>query len=141
MIPVKDGVFPESLDRFDGFIVTGSPASVHDPDPWVVLPMDHFCVEVNSGFVLFFFQPAPEALIWMEACPGSQWFARKLIEMGHGARIIPARFVKPYVKSNKADMVGAAAIAEAVTGPTMRLCGSCSPPQCPQAWPKLKRMT
>ncbi|MGB4826744.1 MAG: type 1 glutamine amidotransferase [Paracoccaceae bacterium] len=40
MIPVKDGVFPESLDRFDGFTVTGSPASVHDPDPWVALLMD-----------------------------------------------------------------------------------------------------
>ena len=75
----------------------------------------HFCLEFNSGFVLFFFQPAPEALIWTEACPGSQWFARKLIEMGHGARIIPARFVKPYVKSNKADMeIGRASCRERV---------------------------
>lgn len=40
--------------------------------------------------------------------------------MGHDARIIPARFVKPYVKSNKTDTVDAAAIAEAVTRPTMR---------------------
>lgn len=32
---VKDGVFPTDLDPFDGFIITGSPASVHDPDPWV----------------------------------------------------------------------------------------------------------
>ena len=56
----------------------------------------------------------------MEACPGSQWLARKLIGMGHDARIIPARFVKPYVKSNKTDTVDAAAIAEALTRPTMR---------------------
>lgn len=67
-----------------------------------------------------FFDLAPNALIGMEACPGSQWLARKLIEMGHDARIIPARFVKPYVKSNKTDTVDAAAIAEAVTRPTMR---------------------
>jgi transposase len=40
--------------------------------------------------------------------------------MGHDARIIPARFVKPYVKSNKSDTINAAPIAEAVTRPTMR---------------------
>jgi GMP synthase-like glutamine amidotransferase len=32
---VKDDVFPQSLVGIDGVIVTGSPASVHDPDPWV----------------------------------------------------------------------------------------------------------
>ena len=67
-----------------------------------------------------FFDLAPKALIGMEACPGSQWLARKLIGIGHDARIIPARFVKPYMKSNKTDTVDAAAIAEAVTKPTMR---------------------
>jgi transposase len=67
-----------------------------------------------------FFDLAPKVLIGMEACPGSQWLARKLIEKGHDARIIPARFVKPYVKSNKTDTVDAAAIAEAVTRPTIR---------------------
>lgn len=40
--------------------------------------------------------------------------------MGHSVRIIPAQFVKPYVKSNKNDTIDAAAIAEAVTRPTMR---------------------
>jgi hypothetical protein len=35
-------------------------------------------------------------------------------------RIIPAQSVKPYVKSNKNDMVDAVAIAEAMTRPTMR---------------------
>ncbi len=56
----------------------------------------------------------------MEACPGSQWLARKLQALGHKVRIIPAQFVKPYVKSNKNDTIDAAAIAEAVTRPTMR---------------------
>lgn len=70
--------------------------------------------------LMAFFDTAPKTLIGMEACPGSQWLARRLVGMGHDARIIPARFVKPYVKSNKTDTVDAAAIAEAVTRPTMR---------------------
>lgn len=32
---VKDGDFPADLGPFDGAIITGSPASVHDPDPWI----------------------------------------------------------------------------------------------------------
>jgi len=56
----------------------------------------------------------------MEACPGSQHFARKFEELGHQVRLMPAQFVKPYVKSNKNDFNDAAAIAEAVRRPTMR---------------------
>jgi transposase len=56
----------------------------------------------------------------MEACPGSQWLARKLNVFGHTVRIIPAQFVKPYLKSNKNDTLDAEAIAEASTRPTMR---------------------
>jgi transposase len=70
--------------------------------------------------LLRFFATATPARIGMEACAGSQWLARKLIELGHDARIIPAKFVKPYVKSNKTDTGDAEAIAEAVTRPTMR---------------------
>lgn len=32
---VKDGRFPADLSTFDGVMITGSPASVHDSDPWV----------------------------------------------------------------------------------------------------------
>jgi transposase len=70
--------------------------------------------------LLAHFAMAPKALVGMEACPGSQWLARKLIELGHDVRIIPAQFVKPYVKSNKNDANDAAAVAEAVSRPTMR---------------------
>lgn len=59
----------------------------------------------------------------MEACPDSQWLARKLKEIGHDVRIIPAQFVKPYVKSHKNDVIDAEAIAEATTRPTMRFVG------------------
>ena len=67
-----------------------------------------------------FFEEAHCALIGMEACPGSQWLARKLLAMGHRVKIIPAQFVKPFVKSNKNDTLDAEAIAEAVVRPTMR---------------------
>lgn len=76
-----------------------------------------------------FFDLAPEAVIGMEAYPASQWLALKLNEMGHNARIIPARFVNPHAKSNKTDMVSAVAIAEAVTRPTMRFVQVCTPEQ------------
>ena len=32
---VVDGAFPEGLAQFDGVIISGSPASVHDPDAWI----------------------------------------------------------------------------------------------------------
>jgi transposase len=70
--------------------------------------------------LLAFFEQAERALVGMEACPGSQWLARKLRTIGHSVRIIPAQFVKPYVKSNKNDTIDAAAIAEAVVRPCMR---------------------
>lgn len=51
--------------------------------------------------LLQFFERARPTVVGMEACPGSQWLARKLLGLGHDARIIPVQFVKPYVKSNK----------------------------------------
>jgi len=76
--------------------------------------------KLSRTTILTFFSNAPAAMIGMEACPGSQWLARKLTALGHNVRIIPAQFVKPYVKSNKNDTVDAEAIAEAVRRPTMR---------------------
>jgi transposase len=67
-----------------------------------------------------FFATIPPCLIGMEACAGSQQLARALLKFGHEARIIPAQFVKPFLKSGKNDFNDAEAIAEAVTRPTMR---------------------
>ena len=53
-------------------------------------------------------------LIRMEACGGSHFFGRALREQGPEVRLIPAEYVKPFVKSNKNDFVDAEAIAEAV---------------------------
>jgi GMP synthase-like glutamine amidotransferase len=36
VVPVKDGVLPENPEAFDGYVITGSPASVNDDRlPWV----------------------------------------------------------------------------------------------------------
>lgn len=60
-----------------------------------------------------------KALISMEACPGSPWLARRLASMGHAARITPVRLVTLCVKSNKTDIVDAAAITVIVMRPTI----------------------
>lgn len=73
--------------------------------------------------LLQFFERAEPTLVAMEACPGSQWLARRVRALGHEVRIIPAQFVKPYVKSHKNDVIDAEAIAEAATRPTMRFVG------------------
>ena len=59
--------------------------------------------------------------IGMEACSGSHFLGRALREQGHDVRLLPAQYVKPYVKTNKSDYIDAEAIAEAVERPNMRL--------------------
>src|SRR5271169_5439973 len=59
-------------------------------------------------------------LIGMEACGGAHFLGRALQEQGHEVRLMPAQYVKPYVKTNKSDYIDAEAIAEAVARPTMR---------------------
>jgi len=59
-------------------------------------------------------------LIGMEACGGAHFLGRALREQRHEVRLIPAQYVKPYVKTNKTDYIDAEAIAEAVARPTMR---------------------
>jgi len=59
-------------------------------------------------------------LIGMEACGGAHFLGRTLREQGHDVKLIPAQFVKPFVKSNKNDFIDAEAIAEAVDRQNMR---------------------
>ena len=60
------------------------------------------------------------ALIGMEACSGSHFLGRALSQQGHDVRLIPAQFVKPFLKSNKNDFLDAEAIAEAAERENMR---------------------
>jgi transposase len=58
--------------------------------------------------------------IGMEACAGAHFLGRALHEQGHDVRLMPAQYVKPYVKTNKSDYIDAEAMAEAVERPNMR---------------------
>ena len=70
--------------------------------------------------VLSFFGKLPACLVGMEACATSHHWARELEKLGHDVRLMPPRYVKPYVKRNKNDAADAEAICEAVQRPTMR---------------------
>jgi transposase len=52
------------------------------------------------------------SLIGMEACSGAHFLGRVLRQQGRDVKLIPAQFVKPFVKSNKNDFLDAEAIAE-----------------------------
>ena len=75
---------------------------------------------LRRGQMLPFFKKQPPCLVGMEACATSHHWAREIEALGHQVRLMPPRYVKPYVKRNKNDMAGAEAICEAVTRPTMR---------------------
>ena len=51
---------------------------------------------------------------------GAHFLGRALRAQGHDVKLIPAQFVKPFVKSNKNDFIDAEAIAEAVDRQNMR---------------------
>jgi len=62
----------------------------------------------------------PPCLIGMEACVGAHHLSRRLKMLGHDARLMPAKYVRPYSKGQKNDFRDAEAIAEAVQRPTMK---------------------
>jgi len=66
------------------------------------------------------FANMPPCLIGMEACVGAHHLSRKLKGLGHDARLMPAKYVRPYSKGQKNDFRDAEAIAEAVQRPTMK---------------------
>jgi len=62
----------------------------------------------------------PPCLVGMEACVGAHHLSRKLRVLGHDARLMPAKYVRPYSKGQKNDFRDAEAIAEAVQRSTMK---------------------
>ena len=54
----------------------------------------------------------PPCLIGMEACVGAHHLSRKLNSLGHDARLMPAKYVRPYSKGQKNDFRDAEAIAD-----------------------------
>src|SRR5262249_62193650 len=76
--------------------------------------------QIRCGRVMKFFEALPRCLVGMEACATAHYWARELTKLGHEVRLMPARYVKAYVKRNKNDAADAEAICEAVRRPTMR---------------------
>ena len=76
--------------------------------------------QVRRRQLLPFFSKISPCLIGIEACATAHHWARELRKLGHDVRLMPARYVKPYVKRNTNDAADAEAICEAVTRPTMR---------------------
>jgi len=75
------------------------------------------------------FANMPRCLIGMEACVGAHHLARRLRALGHDARLMPPKYVRPYSKGQKNDFRDAEAIAEAVQRPTMRFVVTKTPDQ------------
>jgi transposase len=76
--------------------------------------------QLRRSQILAFFGRLPRCLVGMEACATAHYWARELCALGHEVRLMPAQYVKAYVKRNKNDAADAAAICEAVVRPTMR---------------------
>jgi len=76
--------------------------------------------QLRRSRVLAFFEKQPPCLVGIEACGTSHHWSRELQALGHEVRLMPAGYVKAYVKRNKNDAADAEAICEAVTRPTMR---------------------
>ena len=76
--------------------------------------------QLKRRYVMTFFQKLPPCLVGIEACASSHHWSRELQAIGHSVRLMPAAYVKPYVKRHKNDATDAEAICEAVTRPNMR---------------------
>lgn len=67
------------------------------------------------------FEKLPPSIVGMEACLSAHFVSRMLRGLGHEPRIIPAIYVKPFVKGQKNDYNDAEAIAEAALRPNLRM--------------------
>src|SRR5262252_7276366 len=67
------------------------------------------------------FEKLPPCIVGMEACLSAHFVSRTLRALGHEPRIVPAIYVKPFVKGQKNDYNDAEAIAEAALRPKVLL--------------------
>jgi transposase len=66
------------------------------------------------------FEKLAPCIVGMEACLSAHYVSRMLRGLGHEPRIVPAIYVKPFVKGQKNDYNDAEAIAEAALRPNLR---------------------
>ena len=76
-------------------------------------------IKLSRGQVERRLANVPRCLIGLEACSGAHHLGRRLEALGHDVRLMPAQYVKPFLKGHKNDYRDAEAIAEAVQRPTM----------------------
>lgn len=66
----------------------------------------------RARFSSFFVHRAP-CRVLMEACGSAHYWARRIGEHGHAVQLLPAQYVRQYVRRNKTDRADAAALIEA----------------------------
>jgi transposase len=69
---------------------------------------------------LKFMAGQPPAVVAMEACGSANFWAQEMTRLGHEVKLIPPRYVKPFVKRQKNDAADAEAIVIAAQRPEMR---------------------
>ena len=67
---------------------------------------------LRRGQVHAFFASLKSCRVGMEACATAHFWARQLRELGHDVRLMPAQYVKAYLKRGKNDAADAAAICD-----------------------------
>jgi transposase len=78
-------------------------------------------VQLKRGKFLEHFTNRAPCLIGMEACGGSQHWARELVKLGHQVKLLSARWVRPFVGGNKSDAADARGIWTAVQQPGIKV--------------------
>ncbi len=77
-------------------------------------------IKLKRAQVLEFFAKRAPSIVVMEACGSAHDWARRLQSLGHDAKLISARSVRPFVLRNKTDAADARAICTAAQQPEAR---------------------
>ena len=79
---------------------------------------------VNRRFgrseLIEFLAQRPAGRVGIEACGSAHWWARKIKTLGHEVVLLHAKFIRPFVQTNKTDAADARAIWTAMRQPEMR---------------------
>jgi transposase len=79
---------------------------------------------VNRRFgrdeLIRFLAQRPAGRVALEACGSAHWWARRIKALGHEVVLLHAKFIRPFVQTNKTDAADARAIWTAVQQPAMR---------------------
>jgi hypothetical protein len=79
---------------------------------------------VNRRFgrdeLIEFLAQRPAGRVALEACGSGHWWARKIKTLGHEVVLLHAKFIRPFVQTNKTDAADARAIWTAMQQPEMR---------------------